>query len=61
LNTGGEEEKEAAAAHLIGLTRGADRIGTAEDIADTVLLLASEKGRWITGQFVSASGGITGQ
>lgn len=45
----------------MGLTRAEERIGTTEDIADVVLLLASEKSRWITGQFVSASGGITGQ
>ena len=51
---------EATGAVLMGLTRAADRIGTVEDIADTVLLLASEKGRWITGQFLSASGGING-
>ena len=56
----GAERMEATAAVLMGLTRAADRIGTVEDIADAVLLLASEKGRWITGQFLSASGGITG-
>ena len=48
-------------AMLVRMTRAADRIGTAEDIADTVLLIASEKARWVTGQYVSASGGITGQ
>ncbi|KIX04527.1 uncharacterized protein Z518_05397 [Rhinocladiella mackenziei CBS 650.93] len=42
------------------ITRAADRFGTAEDIADAVLLLASEKARWITGQYISVSGGITG-
>ncbi|KAL6851845.1 hypothetical protein J3F83DRAFT_771917 [Trichoderma novae-zelandiae] len=45
---------------LVSLTRSEERIGTAEDIADAVLLLASEKSRWITGQFISASGGING-
>jgi NAD(P)-dependent dehydrogenase (short-subunit alcohol dehydrogenase family) len=42
------------------MTRAAARIGTTEDIADMVLLLVSEKARWITGQYISA-GGITGQ
>jgi len=46
---------------LVGLTRAEERVGKTEDIADVVLFLASEKSRWITGQFVSASGGITGQ
>ena len=45
---------------LIAITRAADRIGTIEDIADIVLLLASDRSRWITGQHISASGGITG-
>jgi NAD(P)-dependent dehydrogenase (short-subunit alcohol dehydrogenase family) len=48
-------------ADLLGLTRAERRIGTAYDIADIILLLVNEKGRWITGQYVSASGGITGQ
>jgi NAD(P)-dependent dehydrogenase (short-subunit alcohol dehydrogenase family) len=48
-------------AYMIAQTRAAERIGTIEDIADSVLLLASEKARWITGQHVSASGGLTGQ
>ncbi|KAH7118545.1 hypothetical protein B0J13DRAFT_589991 [Dactylonectria estremocensis] len=42
------------------ITRAADRIGTTEDIADAVLLLVSEKARWITGQYISVSGGIIG-
>lgn len=45
---------------LVPMTRAADRVGTVEDIADAVLLLVSEKSRWITGQFISVSGGITG-
>ena len=52
---------EATGAVLVPMTRAADRIGTGADIADTILLLVSEKGRWITGQYISASGGITGQ
>ncbi|KAK6705195.1 hypothetical protein SNK05_009088 [Fusarium graminearum] len=37
----------------IDITRAADRAGTPEDIADAVLLLVSEKARWITGQYIS--------
>ncbi len=33
------------------------RIGTPEDIAQTVLFLASEQAAWITGQVIDASGG----
>jgi len=40
--------------------RAADRLGTVEDLADSTLLLVSEKSRWITAQFISVSGGITG-
>ncbi|KAF4993974.1 hypothetical protein FGRMN_6105 [Fusarium graminum] len=39
----------------IDITRAADRAGTPEDIADAVLLLVSEKARWITGQYISDS------
>ena len=42
------------------ITRAADRFGTTDDIADAVLLLVSEKARWITGQYISVSGGVTG-
>ena len=45
---------------LVPLTRAEERPGTVEDIADVVLLLVSEKSRWLTGQVISASGGITG-
>ncbi|KAL7765007.1 hypothetical protein ACKLNR_002923 [Fusarium oxysporum f. sp. zingiberi] len=44
--------------HYVGMTRAADRLGTTEDIADAVLLLVSEKARWITGQYISVSGGL---
>ena len=46
--------------HLVSMTRAEERPGTQEDIADVVLLLVSEKSRWLTGQYISASGGITG-
>ena len=42
------------------LTRAADRYGTMEDMGDAVLLLVSEKARWITGQYVGTNGGLTG-
>lgn len=45
---------------LVPMTRVEERVGTQDDIADAVLLLASEKSRWITGQIISVSGGITG-
>jgi NAD(P)-dependent dehydrogenase (short-subunit alcohol dehydrogenase family) len=45
---------------LIPMTRAEERIGTVEDIGDAVLLLCNEKSRWITGQVISVSGGITG-
>ncbi|KAE8551184.1 hypothetical protein EYB25_007420 [Talaromyces marneffei] len=45
---------------LIAMTRAEERIGTIEDIGDAVLLLCSENSRWITGQVISVSGGITG-
>ncbi len=46
--------------NIVPLTRIEQREGRAEDIADAVLLLTSEKSRWITGQTISVSGGITG-
>jgi NAD(P)-dependent dehydrogenase (short-subunit alcohol dehydrogenase family) len=45
---------------LYGQTRAANRLGAVEDLADATLLLVSEKSRWITAQFISVSGGITG-
>ncbi|KAF7538679.1 hypothetical protein G7054_g2697 [Neopestalotiopsis clavispora] len=50
----------AAMQSIIDVTRAADRMGRVEDVADAVLLLAQEKSRWITGQFIDTSGGITG-
>lgn len=43
----------------ISLTRAANRAGTTADIGDAVLLLVNEKSRWITGQYISTSGGVT--
>lgn len=45
---------------MIAMARAAARVGTTADIADAVLLLASEKSRWITAQWISLSGGVTG-
>lgn len=41
------------------MTRAADRPGTIEDVGDAVLLIVSEKSRWITGQYIGVSGGVT--
>jgi NAD(P)-dependent dehydrogenase (short-subunit alcohol dehydrogenase family) len=35
------------------------RPGEPQEVADAVLLLVSDQARWITGQYVAASGGIT--
>ena len=34
------------------------RLGQPEDVADTIVFLASEQGRWLTGQLIYASGGF---
>ena len=49
------EERKRAAAQQTSF----GRLGTAEDIADVVTLLASERARWITGQLIVANGGST--
>jgi NAD(P)-dependent dehydrogenase (short-subunit alcohol dehydrogenase family) len=53
-------ELQALAPFMLQLTRAEDRFGTPNDVADATLLLVSDKGRWITGQHISVSGGITG-
>ena len=45
---------------LVAMTRAEERIGTAEDVADAALLVASEKSRWITAQYIGVNGGISG-
>jgi NAD(P)-dependent dehydrogenase (short-subunit alcohol dehydrogenase family) len=45
---------------FVSMTRAEERAGTVDDIAGVALFLASEKSRWITGQWISVSGGITG-
>ncbi|MFT4081623.1 MAG: SDR family oxidoreductase [Nocardioides sp.] len=42
---------------LIAATSPLDRVAEPEDIADVVAFLASEDARWITGQWIDASGG----
>lgn len=54
------EQAERINQTLVPMTRAEERVGTTDDIADAVLLLVSEKSRWITGQVISVSGGITG-
>ncbi|KAJ2976390.1 hypothetical protein NQ176_g4981 [Zarea fungicola] len=43
----------------IDITRAEHRAGTQADIGDAVLLLVNEKARWITGQNISVSGGVS--
>jgi 3-oxoacyl-[acyl-carrier protein] reductase len=33
------------------------RVGQPEDVADVIVFLASEQGRWVSGQMISVSGG----
>lgn len=41
-------------------TRVEERHGQPDDVADVILLLVSEKSRWVTGQYIGVSGGVTG-
>ncbi|KAI0206588.1 NAD(P)-binding protein [Astrocystis sublimbata] len=43
---------------LLDMTRVERRAGKPQDIADAVLLVASPLSSWITGQYISVSGGI---
>ena len=54
-----EEDFEAMLQPQIDMTKAAHRAGTTADIGDAVLLLVNEKARWITGQTISVSGGVT--
>ena len=49
--TGADIERMAAMAAL-------GRIGETDDIAQVVLFLVSDEGRWITGQAIGVNGGI---
>ncbi|MGG3456801.1 SDR family NAD(P)-dependent oxidoreductase [Paenibacillus rhizolycopersici] len=46
-----ESHAEAASMSAFG------RVGTTKDVADIVAFLASEEARWVTGQFIDATGG----
>ncbi|MHA2858129.1 SDR family NAD(P)-dependent oxidoreductase [Paenibacillus lautus] len=46
-----EAHAEAASMSAFG------RVGTTKDVADVVAFVASEEARWITGQFIDATGG----
>jgi 3-oxoacyl-[acyl-carrier protein] reductase len=50
------KEGEAADKYRAGIPLG--RFGTAEDIANVSLFLASDRGNYITGQVISACGGL---
>ncbi|KAI1075960.1 NAD(P)-binding protein [Whalleya microplaca] len=43
---------------MLDLTRLEGRMGTIEEIADAVVLVASPLSSWITGQYISVSGGV---
>ncbi|KAI0100673.1 NAD(P)-binding protein [Nemania sp. FL0031] len=43
---------------LLNMTRLEGRMGTIEEIADAVVLVASPLSSWITGQYISVSGGV---
>ena len=47
-----EDESDLTTETLLG------RLGEPEDIADVIVFLASEQGRWITGQVLTVSGGF---
>ncbi|MFE9851471.1 SDR family oxidoreductase [Streptomyces sp. NPDC005576] len=47
------------ARHAIAALSAFDRIGRPADIADIVAFLASDDSRWITGQYIDATGGST--
>ncbi|MFD4573912.1 SDR family oxidoreductase [Streptomyces sp. NPDC058417] len=51
LRGNAEAERSAAALSALG------RVGRPEDVADVVAFLASDDGRWVTGQVVDATGG----
>ncbi|MCK2221995.1 SDR family oxidoreductase (plasmid) [Actinomadura sp. ATCC 31491] len=42
---------------MVGTGNAIPRVGQPEDVADVVAFLASDAGRWVTGQVIDASGG----
>ncbi len=55
--TGGSEEAKAGLLSMIP----AKRAGTPEEIAQTIVFLASDKARFLTGQTIAVDGGFTAQ
>ncbi|KAK0715583.1 hypothetical protein B0H67DRAFT_601104 [Lasiosphaeris hirsuta] len=53
------ELKNEVAAKLAASAKLERGVGNLDDVADVVLLVVSEQGRWMTGQYIAASGGIT--
>ncbi len=53
------ELKEEVSQKLAIEARLGRAAGEAEEVADAVLLVVSDAARWITGQYIAASGGIT--
>ena len=49
--------RDPETSQVIAATVALGRVGQPEDVADTVLLLASQQAGWITGQRIDASGG----
>ncbi|MDG4781016.1 SDR family oxidoreductase [Micromonospora sp. WMMD961] len=56
--TNGPAFEAAGLADLIAATTALNRLGEADDVAEVVAFLASDAGRWITGQVIDASGGL---
>jgi 3-oxoacyl-[acyl-carrier protein] reductase len=54
--TGYLKEGDAADKFKAGIPLG--KFGTTEDVANTVLFLASDMGSYITGQVISVCGGL---
>jgi 3-oxoacyl-[acyl-carrier protein] reductase len=50
--------QDAAAVRNVESQTALGRLGMPEDIARVVAFLASEDGRWVTGQYIEASGGF---
>ena len=56
--TNGSSFEAPGPAELITGMTALDRLGGPDDVADVVAFLASDAGRWITGQVIDASGGL---
>ena len=54
-----EVRKDEATVRHVESQTALGRLGLPEDIADVVGFLASDDSRWITGQYIEASGGFT--